>query len=175
MTAAQLTSLYDPMHSAYDTSQIAATSRPLGYVQITDHSPRRGGKDEAGSGKRTRQFAGARTAEDVRYREHGGIERVDSAVKDSTAVPSSACTEMPSYLPPDFRVAGADGAADASRHAPPNGATRIDCMGPASAAGETRQGGNGNVLNSRKRLHAALRQPIVLQEAPQYMSPGAAS
>jgi hypothetical protein len=83
LTAKRLTSLYDLMDSAYDAPQIFDASRALGHVPIIAGNPRRGGKAEAEAEERAQRFAGVSLAEDVRFKERSGAERVNSTLKDS--------------------------------------------------------------------------------------------
>jgi hypothetical protein len=71
------------MDSAYDAPQIFDASRALGHVPIIARNPRRGGKAEAEAEERAQRFAGVSLAEDVRFKERSGAERVNSALKDS--------------------------------------------------------------------------------------------
>ena len=84
LTAARLTNLYDLMDSAYDAPEIAQTSRDLGHVPIIDKNPRRkpGAKAELEAETRRQRYAGYRLAEDLRYNERSGAERVDGRLKD---------------------------------------------------------------------------------------------
>jgi hypothetical protein len=83
ITASRVTNLYDLMDSAYDAPEIWDKSRALGHVPIIDPNPRRGGKAAAEAEALARRCAGYETAEDVRYNERSGAERVNSALKDS--------------------------------------------------------------------------------------------
>jgi hypothetical protein len=83
ITAGRVTNLYDLMDSAYDAPEIWDKSRALGHVPIIDPNPRRGGKAEAEAEALAKRSAGYKPAEDVRYNERSGAERVNSALKDS--------------------------------------------------------------------------------------------
>ena len=82
-TALRVVHCYELMDSAYDAPQIKAKCLENGNVPIIDHRSRRGEKDEVEAEKRARRCAGAPTAEDIRYRERSGAERVNGALKDS--------------------------------------------------------------------------------------------
>ena len=83
LTAARLTNLYDLMDSAYDAREIAQTSRDLGHVPIIDKNPRTpGAKAELETETRRQRYAGYRLAEDLRYNERSGAERVNGRLKD---------------------------------------------------------------------------------------------
>jgi len=84
LTAARLTNLYDLMDSAYDAPEIAQTSRDLGHVPIIDPHPRNvpGGKEALAAEARGRRNAGYALAEEVRYNERSGAERVNGRLKD---------------------------------------------------------------------------------------------
>ena len=83
ITATRVTNLYDLMDSAYDAPEIRAQSIALGHVPIIDANPRRGGKAAHEAEARAKRRAGYKTAEDIRYNERSGAERVNSALKDS--------------------------------------------------------------------------------------------
>jgi hypothetical protein len=83
ITAERVTNLYDLMDSAYDAPEIWDKSRSLGHVPIIDPNPGRGGKAEAEAEALAKQRVGYKTAEDIRYNERSGAERVNSALKDN--------------------------------------------------------------------------------------------
>ena len=83
ITAARVTNLYDLMDSAYDVPEIKARSASLGHVPIIDHKTRRGEKGAIEAEALAKRSAGYRLAEDIRYNERSGAERVNSALKDS--------------------------------------------------------------------------------------------
>jgi hypothetical protein len=83
ITAGRVTNLYDLMDSAYDVPEIWDKSRTLGHVPIIDPHPRRGGKAAAEAEALAKRRVGFKTAEDIRYNERSGAERVNSALKDS--------------------------------------------------------------------------------------------
>ena len=83
ITAARVTNLYDLMDSAYDVPEIRAQSIALGHVPVIDINPRRGGKAAHEAEARAKRRAGYKLAEDIRYNERSGAERVNSALKDS--------------------------------------------------------------------------------------------
>jgi hypothetical protein len=80
MTAGRLINLYDLMDSAYDAAEIKAHSRKLGHVPIVDVNPRRDValKQELAMEEKRRALVGHRLAEDIRYNERGGAERVNA-------------------------------------------------------------------------------------------------
>jgi len=83
ITAGRVTNLYDLMDSAYDAPEIRDKSRALGHVPIIDANPRRGGKAASEAEALARRCAGYKSAEEIRYRERSGAERVNGALKDS--------------------------------------------------------------------------------------------
>ncbi len=85
MTAGRLVNLYDLMDSAYDAAEIKAHSRALGYVPIIDVNPRRDAalKKQLAEEARRRALVGHRAAEDIRYNERSGAERVNANLKDN--------------------------------------------------------------------------------------------
>ena len=83
ITAGRITHLYDLMDSAYDVPEIKAHSASLGHVPIIDHKTRRGEKGPVEAEALAKRSAGYRLAEDIRYNERSGAERVNSALKDS--------------------------------------------------------------------------------------------
>lgn len=83
ITAGRVTNLYDLMDSAYDMQEIWDKSRALGHVPIIDPNPRRGGKAAAEAEALAKRRVGFKPAEDVRYNERSGAERVNGALKDS--------------------------------------------------------------------------------------------
>ena len=83
ITAARVTNLYDLMDSAYDVPEIKAHSASLGHVPIIDHKTRRGEKAAIEAEALAKRSAGYRLAEDIRYNERSGAERVNGALKDS--------------------------------------------------------------------------------------------
>ena len=85
MTAGRLINLYDLMDSAYDAAPIEAYSRALGHVPIIDVNPRRDAalKKELAQEERRRALVGHRAAEDIRYNERSGAERVNANLKDN--------------------------------------------------------------------------------------------
>ena len=85
MTADRLVSLYDLMDAAYDSDAIRAHSRALGHVPIIDINPRRDAalKRELAQEHKRRALVGHRSAEDVRYNERTGAERVNANLKDN--------------------------------------------------------------------------------------------
>jgi hypothetical protein len=83
ITAGRVTNLYDLMDSAYDMQEIWDKSRALGHVPIIDPNPRRGGKAAAEAEALAKRRVGFKFAEDVRYNERSGGERVNGALKDS--------------------------------------------------------------------------------------------
>ena len=77
------TSLYDMMDAAYDAPQIQAYSRALGHVPIIDPNPRsKDKKEELKAEAKRRKEANYTLAEDLRYREHSTVERVNGRIKD---------------------------------------------------------------------------------------------
>ena len=68
----------------FDALEIAQTSRDLGHVPIIDKNPRRkpGAKAELEAETRRQRYAGYRLAEDLRYNERSGAERVNGRLKD---------------------------------------------------------------------------------------------
>jgi hypothetical protein len=83
ITAGRVTNLYDLMDSAYDMQEIWDKSRALGHVPIIDPNPRRGGKAAAEAEALAKRRVGFKLAEDIRYNERSGGERVNGALKDS--------------------------------------------------------------------------------------------
>lgn len=83
ITAGRVTNLYDLMDSAYDMQEIWDKSRALGHVPIIDPNPRRGGKAAAEAEALAKRRVGFKFAEDIRYNERSGGERVNGALKDS--------------------------------------------------------------------------------------------
>ena len=85
MTAPRVVSLYDLMDSAYDVTEIKQHSRSLGHVPIIDTNPRvtPGIKAERSLEAKRLRHVGHTTAEQVRYRERSGAERVNAALKDN--------------------------------------------------------------------------------------------
>jgi hypothetical protein len=83
ITAERVTNLYDLMDSAYDAPEIWDKCRALGHVPIIDANPRRGGKADAEAEARAKRCAGYKPAEDIRYNERSGAERVNGALKDN--------------------------------------------------------------------------------------------
>ena len=83
ITAARVTSLYDLMDSAYDAPEIRAKSKALGHVAIIDANPRRAGKAKCEVQALAKRHANYRLAEDIRYNERSGAERVNGAAKDN--------------------------------------------------------------------------------------------
>ena len=85
MTAGRLVNLYDLMDSAYDAAEIRAHSRALGHVPIIDVNPRRDAclKKELAEEDKRRVLVGHRAAEDIRYNERSGAERVNANLKDN--------------------------------------------------------------------------------------------
>jgi len=85
MTAGRLINLYDLMDSAYDAAEIKAHSRSLGHVPIIDINPRRDAalKKELADEEKRRALVGHRAAEDIRYDERSGAERVNANLKDN--------------------------------------------------------------------------------------------
>ncbi len=85
MTAGRLVNLYDLMDSAYDAAEIRAHSRALGHVPIIDVNPRRDAclKKEFAEEDKRRALVGHRAAEDIRYNERSGAERVNANLKDN--------------------------------------------------------------------------------------------
>jgi len=80
----RVTNLYDVMDSAYDAPQIHEASRELGHRPLIDKHPRRDKELKAeikAENKRCR-MAGYQTAETVRYKERGTVERVNARLKD---------------------------------------------------------------------------------------------
>ena len=59
-------------------------TRALGHVPIIDKNPRRtpGAKAELEAETRRQRYAGYRLAEDLRYNERSGAERVNGRLKD---------------------------------------------------------------------------------------------
>ena len=82
------------MDSAYDAQEIwdksrahkrtfiVSDKRSLGHVPIIDPNPRRGGKAAAEAEALAKRRVGFKPAEDVRYNERSGAERVNGALKD---------------------------------------------------------------------------------------------
>jgi hypothetical protein len=97
LTAARLTNLYDLMDSAYDAPEIAQTSRDLGHVPIIDKNPRRtpSAKAELEAETRRQRYPGYRLAEDLRYNERSGAERVNGGSKMISAGATCACAATP--------------------------------------------------------------------------------
>jgi hypothetical protein len=85
MTAGRLVNLYDLMDSAYDAAEITAHSRGLGHVPIIDVNPRRDAalKQELALEEKRKALVGYRLAEDIRYNERSGAERVNANLKDN--------------------------------------------------------------------------------------------
>ena len=85
MTAGRVVNLYDLMDSAYDATEIEAHSRKLGHVPIIDVNPRRDAalKEELALEEKRLKLVGHRLAEDVRYNERSGAERVNANLKDN--------------------------------------------------------------------------------------------
>jgi hypothetical protein len=85
MTAERLVNLYDLMDSAYDAAEIKAHSRALGHVPIIDVNPRRDValKQELALEEKRKALVGYRLAEDIRYNERSGAERVNANLKDN--------------------------------------------------------------------------------------------
>lgn len=85
MTAGRLVNLYDLMDSAYDAAEIKAHSRKLGHVPIIDVNPRRDAalKVELALEETRLKLVGHRLAEDIRYNERSGAERVNANLKDN--------------------------------------------------------------------------------------------
>jgi len=85
MTAGRVVNLYDLMDSAYDAAEIKAHSRKLGHVPIIDVNPRRDAalKEELALEEKRLKLVGHRLAEDVRYNERSGAERVNANLKDN--------------------------------------------------------------------------------------------
>jgi hypothetical protein len=85
MTAGRLINLYDLMDSAYDAAEIRAHSRALGHVPIIDVNPRRDAalKKELAQEEKRQALVGHRAAEDIRYNERSGAERVNANLKDN--------------------------------------------------------------------------------------------
>ena len=85
MTAGRVVNLYDLMDSAYDATEIEAHSRKLGHVPIIDVNPRRDAalKQELALEEKRLKLVGHRLAEDVRYNERSGAERVNANLKDN--------------------------------------------------------------------------------------------
>ena len=85
MTAERLVNLYDLMDSAYDAAEIKAHSRSLGHVPIIDVNPRRDValKQELAMEEKRKALVGYRLAEDIRYNERSGAERVNANLKDN--------------------------------------------------------------------------------------------
>jgi hypothetical protein len=85
MTAGRVVNLYDLMDSAYDAAEIEAHSRKLGHVPIIDVNPRRDAalKEELALEEKRLKLVGHRLAEDVRYNERSGAERVNANLKDN--------------------------------------------------------------------------------------------
>jgi hypothetical protein len=85
MTAGRLVNLYDLMDSAYDAAEIKTHSRKLGHVPIIDVNPRRDTalKQELAREEKRLKLVGHRLAEDIRYNERSGAERVNANLKDN--------------------------------------------------------------------------------------------
>lgn len=84
MTSERVTNLYDLMDSGYDSQGIRDFSYSLGHVPLIDVNPRTNKKLKAdleaeAKGRRVLNFT---FAEDVRYNERSGIERVNGRAKD---------------------------------------------------------------------------------------------
>lgn len=80
----RVTNLYDLMDSAYDAPQIHEASLQLGHRPLIDKHPRRDKELKAeikAESKRCR-LVGHQTAETVRYKERGTVERVNGRLKD---------------------------------------------------------------------------------------------
>ena len=71
------------MPAAWDVPEIKVHSASLGHVPIIDHKTRRGEKRAIEAEALAKRSAGYRLAEDIRYNERSGAERVNSALKDS--------------------------------------------------------------------------------------------
>jgi hypothetical protein len=84
MTGRKVTSLYDLMDAAYDSSVIRNHSESLGHVPIIDVNPRGNTKlkEEIKAEKKRRKTIGLKTAESVRYNERSNVERVNGRLKD---------------------------------------------------------------------------------------------
>ena len=85
MTAGRIVNLYDLMDSAYDAAEIKAHSRKLGHVPIIDVNPRRDValKQELALEEKRLKLVGHRLAEDIRYNERSGAERVNANLKEN--------------------------------------------------------------------------------------------
>lgn len=85
MTAGRLVNLYDLMDSAYDAAEIRAHSRALGHVPIIDVNPRRDValKQELALEAKRLALVGHSLAQDIRYNERSGAERVNANLKDN--------------------------------------------------------------------------------------------
>ena len=85
MTAGRIVNLYDLMDSAYDAAEIKAHSRKLGHVPIIDVKPRRDValKQELALEEKRLKLVGHRLAEDIRYNERSGAERVNANLKEN--------------------------------------------------------------------------------------------
>ena len=85
MTAGRLVNLYDLMDSAYDAPEIRAHSRALGHVPIIDVNPRRDValKQELALEAKRLALVGHSLAQDIRYNERSGAERVNANLKDN--------------------------------------------------------------------------------------------
>jgi transposase len=84
MTGQRVTSLYDPMDSAYDAPIIREHSRSLGHVAIIDINPRRNTKlkEELKTEARRFELLHFERPEDRRYKERTNVERVCARLKD---------------------------------------------------------------------------------------------
>jgi DDE family transposase/transposase-like protein DUF772 len=84
ISSGRVTNLYDLMDSAYDVPQIHEISRQLGHVPLIDKHPRRDKalKAEMKAESKRSRLVGHQTAETIRYRERGTVERVNARLKD---------------------------------------------------------------------------------------------
>ena len=84
MTAGRVTSLYDLMDTAYDADAVLQHARSLGHVPIVKPHPRRAGKTKSLLPKvfPRKPVPELTWAEQDRYRERTGVERVYARLKD---------------------------------------------------------------------------------------------
>jgi transposase len=82
-TASKVTSLYDLMDAAYDSSQINRHSKSLGHVPIIDKNTRsKTVKTEFERESKARRIINWKIPEEVRYNQRSSAERVNSRLKD---------------------------------------------------------------------------------------------
>lgn len=83
MTNQRVSSCYDLMDAAYDSSFIKAHSRSLGHVPLIDENPHtKKRKAEIKQEQKSKRHASYKTVEDIRYNERSTVERVNGRLKD---------------------------------------------------------------------------------------------